>query len=86
MSGPSQIPIIILHHRDYYLAQSQVKKLEFGIRFLCAPKPALFLLHSSFGAHLLHLAAQAPQATEVECISSATSVVTPTPRASSAKD
>lgn len=95
VSGPSQIPIIILHHRDYYLAQRHVKKLEFSIRFLRTPKLALFLLHSSICAHLLHLAAQAPQATaeevsslgvEVECINTMASVVTPPPRASSAKN
>lgn len=91
VSVPWQIPIITLHRRDYYLAQGHAKKLEFGIRFLRTPKPALFLLHSSFCAPLLHRAAQAPQATaeeasslgvEVECISSTASVVTPPPRAS----
>lgn len=37
VSGPSQIPIIILHDRDYYLAPRHAKKLEFGIRFLRTP-------------------------------------------------
>lgn len=94
MSGPSQIPITILHHRDYYLAQRHVKELRVWYQVSKTPKPALFLLHSSFCAHLLHLAAQAQSSAEeasslraeVECISSMASVLTPPPRASSAKN
>ena len=48
MPGASQILIIMLHGRHYYLAPSQVEKLDFGFGFICNPKPALFPRQSSF--------------------------------------